>query len=83
MALDAYPMAFDEWSEAGTLALRSLPGRVVLELERRTDFVILRQMFLEMSVADAIYLQASLASAILQASDMASGQPKDSSRRSA
>lgn len=67
MPLDLDPMRYDELSEAGTLGLRTLPGAVILDLERRTDFVILRHMFIDMTVQDALRLQAQLAAAILEA----------------
>lgn len=65
MPLD--PMQYDELAEAGTAALRTLPGAVILDLEHRTDYVILRHMFLDMTVQEAMRLQVALAAAILEA----------------
>ena len=67
MPLDLDPMHYDDLAEAGTIALRTLPGAVLLELERRTDLLIIRHMFLDMTVQEALRLQAALAAAILEA----------------
>ena len=67
MKLELDPLRYDDLAEAGTLALRTMPGAVILELERRSEFVIERHMFLDMTVQEALRVQAQLAAAILEA----------------
>lgn len=67
MPNDLDPVRYDDLAEAGTCALRASPGAVVMEMERRTEFVIVRHMFLEMTIPQALGLQVALAEAISEA----------------
>lgn len=61
------PLRYDELAEAGTFALRAIPNAVIFELERRSEHLILRHMFMEMTIKQALRVQAALAAAIEEA----------------